>query len=861
MPRHRSGRWIAAIRHKHALAPLFQALVALLLMAALAPPSCAQPDVAGAAAIRLALHKLNVLGSVLMIGAHPDDEHTSTLAYLARGRGYETAYLSLTRGEGGQNLVGPEQGDLLGVIRTQELLGARRVDGAEQFFSRAIDFGFSKTPEETFDKWGREKILADIVWTIRKFRPDVIVLCFSGTPRDGHGHHQVSAILGKEAFFAAADRTRFPEQLPFVEPWQAKRIVWNVYGARPDTPGQIAIDTGGFDPALGYSFNEIAAMSRDMHRSQGMGTPERKGADPAYFAPVAGELMTRDLFDGIAAGWDRIPDAAAIGAALSQAEKNFDADAPERAIPPLIDARKRLAQLKGFWVDKKLREVDEAIALCAGLWLDASADRWDAVPGSTLSIHTTALNRSHFPIKLASVNVAGTGAKETGELAYNQPRTSEFEWKVPEQTPYSQPYWLARPPIGDTYDVPDQRIVGVPENAPVLEAVFHIEAGGAAIEFARPVHFRYVDHERGQLTRPLAIVPPVAVTFAEPVTLLPDGAPRKLEVRLKSTSVGAKGEVRIEAPRGWKIEPAASAFDLAGADRELTLPFEVTPPTGNATARIRAIANIGGKEFANGMDVIAYPHIEPRTVFPASEAKLVRADVRILAKQIGYVMGAGDEIPAALGQLGCEVTPLGAADLASGDLARFDAIVTGVRAFNVRADLRANFSRLLEYVRQGGTLVVQYNILDFGHATGQLDIGPYPITISHDRVTVEEAPVRFPNPESPLLQAPNRIVEADFDGWIQERGLYFASEWDARYQTLLESHDPGEPPHEGGTLYTRYGKGVYVFTAYSWFRELPAGVPGAFRVFANLVSAGKALAAGSVRVDDRAGAVAAGAPR
>ena len=602
----------------------------LLLMAALALPCGAQPNLAGEAEIRLALHKLNVLGSVLMIGAHPDDEHTSTLAYLARGRGYKTAYLSLTRGEGGQNLIGPEQGALLGVIRTQELLAARRVDGAEQFFTRAIDFGFSKTPQETFEKWGHDKILSDVVWVIRMFRPDVIVLCFSGTPRDGHGHHQASAILGKEAFFAAADKTRFPEQLRFVEPWQAKRVVWNVYGSRPATPGQIEIDTGEFDPALGYSFDEIAAMSRDMHRSQGMGTPERKGSDPAYFVPVAGEPAKTDLFDGIETDWNRIPGSTEIGAALADADDQFDADNPESVIPLLVYSRKRLAQVKGVWAERKLHEIDDAIVLCAGLWLDASADRWDAVPGSTLAINLTALNRSHFPMTLNDVSVGGVKGNDEGTLAYNQQRKSEVQWTVPESTPYSQPYWLLRPPVGETYDVPDRRLIGTPENPPVLQALFTIDiGGGTAIEIHRPVVFRYVDRERGQLTRPLAIVPPLAVSFAQPVLLAPGGARQRIDLTLKSTRANSKGEVRIEAPAGWAVANPAGQFDIPGAGQQVTFSFELTPPAASSSAQIRAIANIDGREFDKGMDVIAYPHIQPQTVFPLAAAKLVRP-IRIL---------------------------------------------------------------------------------------------------------------------------------------------------------------------------------------------------------------------------------------
>ena len=787
----------------------------------------------------MALERLNVLGSVLMIGAHPDDEHTPTLAYFARGRLMRAGYVSVTRGEGGQNLLGPEQGDLLGLIRTEELLAARRIDGAEQFFTRAIDFGFSKSPQETLDKWGREGVLSDLVWIIRRFRPDVIVLCFSGTPRDGHGHHQASALLGKEAFSAAADRSRFPEQLKWVEPWQARRVVWNVYGAATGTPGQISIETGDYNPVLGYSYIEIAALSRSMHQSQGMGAPRRRGSATANLVPVAGEAALKDLFDGIDTTWNRVPGGAEVGRILAEAARSLDPAQPEKVVPQLLEAKRRLKGLDDPWARRKRGELDEALALCAGLWLDATTDRADFVPGSTMNVHATALNRSHFPIRLTGIGLGSDNPLDVA-LPFNQPSTQEFTWKVPADAKYSQPYWLVEPRHGEAYTISDQQMVGAPENPPVLCARFHLRVESEDLELARPVVNRYVDRLRGELMRPVSIVPPVALEFVEPVLVFPTQQTKRVEVAIKGNLTGAAGEVRLEAPAGWRVEPASRKFQFNDGE-QMTLAFEITPPAAATRARIMAYAWLGEQRIGSGMQVVAYPHIHPRAIFPPSAAEAVRADMRTLARRVGYVMGAGDEMPQALRQLGCEVTLLGADDLATGDLARFDAIVTGVRAYNVRADLRANQHRLLEYAENGGTLVVQYNVLDYGTVPQALDkIGPYPIKIGRDRVTVEESPVSFPDPASPLLRTPNRITEADFDGWVQERGLYFASEWDPKYRTLFESHDPGETPKPGGTLYVPYGKGAYVFTAYSWFRQLPAGVPGAFRVFANLLSAGQA---------------------
>jgi len=809
-------------------------LLILPLLIALAGPVHAQRNLAGTPEIKLALERLNVLGSLLMIAPHPDDENTALLAYFARGQKVRAGYLSLTRGEGGQNLIGPEQGDLLGVIRTQELLAARRIDGAEQYFTRAIDFGYSKTSEETLAKWGQERILSDTVWVIRRFRPDVMVLRFSGTSRDGHGHHTASAIVGKEAFFAAADPKRFPEQLKWVEPWQARRLLWNTFGAE-EQAGRLEIEPGEYDPILGYSYAEIAGMSRSLHRSQGFGAAERRGAAKQYLVHVAGEPASKSVFEGVDITWNRVSGGAEIGRILAEAARSFEPAHPDQTVPLLLRARPLVAALKDPWAVRKLAELDEAIGLCAGLWLDASADRYAAVPGSKLSIRATALNRSPVKLWLTDVRIEPRASASGQELRYNQPEVRELSWE--EEQPYTQPFWLAGPKQGDSYAIPDQMLIGLADSPPALRAQFRIRAGSEEIQITRPVWHRYVDRVEGERTRPLVFVPPVALELSESVLIFPGKESRKLEVEVRANAPGAAGEVRLEAPPGWRTEPPSRPFRMSEVGEQVTLVFEIAPPALAASALLEAVAFCGGKRFATGMNVIAYPHIPPQTLLPPSQAKLIRADIRTLAGKIGYVMGAGDEVPQALRQLGCEVTLLEAEELARGDLRRFEAIVTGVRAYNVRPDLRSNQPRLLEYVKGGGTLVVQYNT-----AEGTLArIGPYPLRVGRERVAVEEAPVTFPNPRSPLLKSPNPISAADFEGWIQERGLYFASEWDSRYQTLFESHDPGEPARAGGTLYARYGQGVYVFTAYSWFRELPAGVPGAFRIFANLLSAGKVL--------------------
>lgn len=821
-------------------------------------PASGQRELSGAAEAKLALDRLTVTGSVLMIAAHPDDENTAVLAYFARGRKVRTGYLSLTRGEGGQNLIGPEQGDALGVVRTQELLAARRIDGAEQYFSRAIDFGFSKTAQEAFEKWGgHDKILSDVVWVIRRFRPDVIVLRFSGTPRDGHGQHQVSAILGKEAFSAAADPKRFPEQLHWVEPWQAKRIMWNTFAFNRQQeleseklPDKIVVDPGDYDPVLGHSYAEIAGMSRSLHRSQGQGTPERRGAAKNYLVTVAGDAAKQDAFDGIDITWNRVPGGGPVGEVLQEADRAFDAAHPSKIVPLLLKAQKMMAGLHHPVVDLKRRELSDAIALCSGLWLDATADKYAVTPGGALKLSATAINRDRLPVEVRSVEVEGMLQKSSTlaaptALPYNEPKVFALSLNVPEGQPLSQPYWLREPKQGETYAVANQLDIGLAENPPLLRAHFHLRIESEDVEVIRPVQYRYIERSQGELTRAIVVEPPVALQLSQGALLFPDQSARSVSLQVKANMPGASGKIEIQAPAGWSVAPASQDFQIANTAQEATLSFQLTPPAKDAQGTLQVSAKLGGLTAAAGMDVISYPHIPPQILFPRANADLVRTDVRLLARNIGYVMGAGDDVPEALRGIGANVAMLSADDLKSGGLGRFDAIVTGVCAYSARPDLLDNQQRLLEYVKAGGTLVVQYQGLrPSSPCGGDADIlwqriGPYPIKLGRDRVTEENSQIELQNPGNPLLHQPNEITSRDFEGWVQERGLYFASEWDPHYQPLFSTHDANEKPLLGGALYTRYGKGAYVFTALSFFRELPAGVPGAFRIFANFLSAGK----------------------
>jgi LmbE family N-acetylglucosaminyl deacetylase len=841
--------------------PLVAYLLLAFLAGALVPPAPAQRNLAGSDRIYASLEKLLVTGSALMIAAHPDDENTAVIAYFARGRHVRMGYLSLNRGEGGQNLLGPEQGALIGIIRTQELLRAREIDGGEQFFTRVVDFGYSKTADETLGKWGKENALRDVVWIIRHFQPDIIINRFSGTPNDGHGHHQSSALLSKEAFHAAADPTRFPDQLQWVKPWQAKRLFWNTFSWRrveeqlkQDDP-RLTLPTGEYNPVLGFSYQEIAGASRSQHRSQTMGAPERKGEARDYLVHLDGEPAKQDPFEGIDLTWGRVPGASRVEALLRQARDNFDFVNPAKSVPTLLAARTALLALERTpLVERKLSELEDAIAQCAGLWLDASATVHEVVPGSPLTVNLELVNRAPFPVTVQSAIVEGARGRaallqEPVPLPVNRREVKPLTIALPSDYPISQPYWMKEAPRNDRYQVAqeDLPLIGRPETPPALQARFLVRLGegdsAQEIEYLRPVHHRYVDPMFGELTRPLVVVPPVTLQLAQRSLIFATSAPKRVDLTLTSHRSKLSGTAALRVPAGWTIQPPSIPFTVAGVNEKLTLHFQVTPPASTQEGTLEAVATVDGTPHERGMTVVSYPHFPPQTLFPRETARLVREPVELLSRRIGYIMGAGDEIPQALEQIGARITLLSEADLSRGDLSGYDAIVAGVRAYNTRPDLVASHRRLLDYVAGGGTYVVQYNTTrNFGAGTADpvegLQLGPHPFTIGRDRVSVEDAPVTILKPAHPLLNAPNKIRPQDFEGWVQERGLYFPQKFDERYDTVIASHDPTEESLTGGILYAKSGKGVFIFTSYSWFRQLPAGVPGAFRLFANMLSAG-----------------------
>ncbi len=829
--------------------PAHHSWSAVLLLAALAaaPASAGPrpPDPLDAAQARLALERLRVTGSVLYVAAHPDDENTAMLAWLVAERKVRAGYLSMTRGDGGQNLIGDELGPELGVIRTQELLAARRVDGAEQFFTRALDFGFTKNPEETFAFWGRDSILSDVVRVIRRFQPDVIVTRFPTDGSGGHGHHTASAILAEDAFRVAADPKAFPGCGPA---WAARRILWNAFpgrGGRPDSTW-LRVDVGGYNALLGRSYGEIAALSRSNHKSQGFGVAERHDGLPNLLALRGGEPAAHDLLDGVDLSWGRFPGGARVDSLLALAGREFDPAAPQALLPRLAEVRQAMRAVAAARpgqaiVRERLEELEGLVRSCSGAWVEAVALRPTVTPGETLAVAVSIVDRLGTGLAVESIAVGDVRDPGAAGRAVRGTLADTLRVPFPAGAPASQPYWLRTPPAPGRYVVADPADIGRPENRPVLPARLGlVTAAGTRFDVELPVAYRWADPVQGERWRSFEVAPPATMAFDHVTYVFPDASPREVNVTVTAQRARVAGRLRLSLPPGWRAAPPVADVALARGGDEQRVRFTVTPGAGPAAAAMEAEVTVDGRAWAQRLARIDHPHIPVQTLFPPATARLVRADIRHAGARVAYIAGSGDAIPDALHQLDYEVTPLTDDEIESGDLSRFDAIVTGVRAFNVRPRLLALKGRLMAYVEHGGTLLEQYNT----NADGPMgDLGPYPFQVSRDRVTVEEAPVRTLLPAHPLLNAPNAIRASDFDGWVQERGLNFPNPWDPRYETPLSCNDPGEPARDGGLLYAAYGKGVYEYCAYALFRQLPAGVPGAWRLFANLLSArGRAVA-------------------
>ncbi len=815
-----------------------------LLAATLAGAATSAQD---PAAIAQELRSFGILGTVLHVGAHPDDENTQLITYLSLGRGYRTAYLSLTRGDGGQNELGPDFDEKLGVARTQELLAARRFDHGRQFFTRAIDFGFSKTPGETLHFWDRDAVLGDVVRVIRQFRPDVIVTRFPIPPGSGgHGHHTASAILAVEAFRLAGDPKAYPGQLAEgLSVWQPKRVVWNSFsfgGAGPNglNGPTVQLDIAGTDPVSGETFGTIANKSRGMHKTQGLGGFSGRtatGPNLQNFMLLAGEPATADLMDGVDLTWNRVPGGAGIGTLAASALAQFKADDPAASVPALLVLHHKLAALPvdPLIADKRV-QLDRIIAACLGLEVETTVDRPEVVPGEKVRVTTTTrvARAAGKPITHAS-SLGGQSILQPG-----QPDTRTVEFTIPADLPLTQPYWLREDSAAGIARVSDPSLIGRPESPPALPIRHEFTIDGEHI---------YLDDEplcitrddQGEHRRHLDVIPPVSLAFGSDIYLVAPDKTKPVSVEITTARANVRGALGLEVPAGWAVAPAAQDFQLANAGDKASFTFTLTSPSAGGAGRFTAVATVDGHRYSNQRQEINYDHIPRQLLQPPARARAASFELATRGLNIGYLPGAGDTVAGCLEQMGYFVRRLTGADLTPEKLHGLDAVVIGVRAFNERADLKDAMPGLLAWVEAGGTVVAQYNRPNGLKAE---ILGPYALSIQGPapqlRVTDETAPVTVLAPNHAAVNTPNQIGPADFEGWVQERGAYFPSSWDKdRYTAVLAMGDPGEAPLTSSILVAKHGRGHYVYTGVAFFRQLPAGVPGAYRLFANLVSLGK----------------------
>ena len=792
--------------------------------------------------IRLRLKKLLTLGSVLYIAAHPDDENTLAIGYYANEKLMSTAYLSLTRGDGGQNLIGNELRDKLGLIRTQELLAARRIDGGLQYFTRANDFGFSKGPEETLRIWDKEEVLRDVLKVIRSFKPDIVICRFPPDARAGHGHHTSSALLALEAFEKSADPAVFPDQVAQHGAWKPRRVFLNVSrffnsSINEKTPGIITIDMGGYNPLLGVSYPELSATSRSMHKSQGFGSRARRGYTPEFFELQRGDSVKNDLLENINTTWSRIPGGKNIEILIRETQQKFKDEEPWLVVQDLLQIRKQISLLgPDTWRDRKLIEVNALIRDCLGLYAEVTADYYFQAPGAVAEFTIEVQNRSKTDLIVSHFLLPEIGLDSSLNKKISQGAQLVFNLKkkLPANIPFSPPYWLKEKHGIGLFTVADPFLIGRPENPPALTGKFVFKIGDELLDINVPVLFKSTDPVRGEIYRPVEITPPVSIEPFETVDIFPDLKPKAIRVNIRSLSqTRQSGVLKVNVPLGWKITPEQVAFSLEKKGALATHSFEITPPISIQEASMKLTAVVNGVEYQSAIEQITYDHIPVQTLQSPSEIRLIRSDIKVVAKRVAYIQGAGDEIPSALRSVGVDVTVLKDEEISAGTLNSFDAVVLGIRALNTNPAIATIIPNLLSYSENGGVVILQYN------TTGELAVekfSPFPITLSRERVTEEQSAVRMLEPGHPALIFPNKITEKDFDGWVQERGLYFPGKWDQAFTALFSMNDIGEPERKGSLLIARHGKGWFVYTGLSFFRQLPEGVSGAYRIMANLIS-------------------------
>ncbi len=794
------------------------------------------------------IQKLNFLGSALYVAAHPDDENTRLIAYLANNVKARTAYLSLTRGDGGQNLIGPEIREQLGVIRTQELLAARRVDGGEQRFSRANDFGYSKHPDETLAIWNKDKVLSDVVWAIRTFKPDVIINRFNHrTPGTTHGHHTSSAMLSVEAFDLAGDKTKYAEQLKYTDTWKPNRLFFNTswwfYGSREkfakaDQSKLLNFDVGVYYPLKGVSNNELASIASSQHLCQGFGRVTTRGSQTEYVEFLKGDFPKdkKDLFSGINTTWNRVAGGGKIGAILYEVEKNFDFTNPAKHLPSLLKAYTLIDKLEdNHWKTIKTAQIKEIIEACAGLYLEASAKLSSVTPNSSVKVDIEALNRSSISMEIASIEWLPSNKKVTKTLDLSPNKKQTFtETLSVGNLQYSAPYWLASAWDLGMYTVKDQQLIGDPESKRPVQVQFNLVIENIPISFTKNVVRRYSQRDKGEIYEPFEVLPKVTTKLKDKVIIFSDGNAKKIAIEVRSGAMNTKGSVSLKAPKGWAITPKSIPFNIEQKGDKQVVDFMVTPSKKQSEGSLEAIATVDGASFDKELIEINYTHIPKQSLLLPSKAKVVRLDIKKEGKSIGYIQGSGDAVPESLRQIGYTVTEISPENINETTLTSFDAVVIGIRAYNTKKELQFKQKYILDYVKNGGNVIVQYN------TNRRVDVkAPYQLQLSRDRVTDEFAKVTMLAKKHSVLNYPNKITATDFENWVQERGLYFPNSWSSEYTPILSMHDKGESAKKGSLLVAKYGKGNYIYTGLSFFRELPAGVPGAYKLFANLLSVKK----------------------
>ena len=797
--------------------------------------------------VKQLLKRLNILGSVLYVAAHPDDENTRLIAYYANEKLFNTAYLSLTRGDGGQNLIGPEIRENLGLIRTQELLAARRIDGGIQFFSRANDFGYSKNPNETLSIWDKEKVLEDFVRVIRTFKPDVIITRFNTVSGITHGHHTTSALLALEAFDLAGDSSVYPDQLRTLDVWQSKKLFWNTSSwfysnnqIKFNPKGLYSINVGTYNPYLGVSYTEMAAKSRSMHKSQGFGSTGSRGDELEYLELLRGDSTGNDVFGGIDTTWGRVEKSQKIAQFLSDAQEAYDVENPKSTLNYLLKAREALLKMSDqYWKEIKLDEINQVIMAITGTYLEVVADDYSYVRGDRIKLSIEAINRLDFPIELVGLTFEpwGLSIELHQTMQFNQKIVNDYSLNIPDSISLTSPYWLNEKSTLGMYYVADKEKVGKAINDPILQARFTLAIGNQYLELKKPIYHKFTDPVDGEVYRPIAIVPDMAINISVDNVVFSDENSKSLNFRLISGKDNVSGEFHVEVPRGWQTDKNDISLSIPFKNEEHLININVKPKPNATSENLKAyFISDDGIVSNQQVQIIAYDHIPVQTVLKPAQIDLIKLKLVKVCSSIGYIEGAGDVIPDLLRQIGYEVSILDKDDVTVENLMQFDAVILGVRAFNTVDWLAYKNQELFNYSFEGGTVIVQYNT---NRNLVTKEIAPYSLLLSRDRVSVETAPVKILEPKHKLMNFPNKITMSDFEGWVQERGLYFCSEWDEKFTPILSSKDPGESPKNGGLLVARHGAGYYIYSGYSWFRELPAGVEGAYRIFTNLISVGE----------------------